>query len=138
MRDYYVKQTPQTQGEILFYDVGQFFVYCDGVTAGTAVGKFIIDYDVELYQPTSQSEVGEFNAYISAGSQSPFSVPVLQSMEESLKVAVDGAIQAVRPGTYDINYFQNGSNETPSINVQNSVISQIVAAAGTTSWGSKH
>jgi len=136
LKDYYVQQDNQTQGESLFYDIGQFLIYADNVAASVSLGKLMVSYTVHLYQPVAQTELGEFNSYNSVGltNNQPFQTIETQGMEESLKIMSTTQLQAVRPGIYTIDVFGSGTTTNPSsfsIGVINSALSTVLNSVST-------
>lgn len=106
------------------------------MAAATTLGKLMVSYTVQLYQPVSQSEVGSFNSYASNTSVSaqPFQATLVEGMEESIKIDTQSRVQAIRPGIYTVDVTGVGTTGTPStfsISAMNSAISTLVNSVGT-------
>lgn len=105
---------------------------------GTTVGKLEIDYTVELFQPTPQTEIGAFNSYSSKDNQPPFTEQELIYMAESLDIVQNDKIKASRPGTYYFDFFQSGSGDGLITSTVNGLLELMDAAGGTSSWAGRY
>jgi hypothetical protein len=134
-KSYYIRSgTLNANQDIKMYDVGNYFIATQGQTGTAVLGELYVEYVVDLFTPQLDSNVPSCSITGASGISIPlpFGTAPTTSGPSPATIVANGVV-FTQPGEFLMTWIQangNGTNFTFSSDMQSSLISFTLTAAG--------